>query len=415
MATFLGTANLLLGELAADWVRVGPLRFPLNTEAGQTGDARRVQVLFRPEDVALAPVAGDLSDPPLGQAEVEQTTFVGSFERLRLRMPALQGVQPIAPAVPFGSDSMLIEATRSQDQARRFPLRVGDRAWIGVHRIHALTHPGLRLLLLSDESPAAQGALAVGGQIARLAHARTTILGYGLPRPALERHLQATKEQLGSGLPVLETLATADPPALAVMREVERRPYDLVVLGVQPDESVELAEQHLQRGEHHLLLVPREQPAPSRILICVAGGEPGKEDVLFAGRLARHLGAEVTLLSVIPQAADRESVRKRTEGFLQAGVRSLALLGVPARTLVRSGVVRDEILDEMATGGHDMLVLGAPLSQRDGRAALSGIVGHIVSSVTNYPVLIVRSRYASGGVPWLGANGRVNIADEVIR
>jgi sulfate transport system ATP-binding protein len=395
-------------------VRLGPVHFPLKTAAGMSG-ARRVQVLFRPEDVALAPSLQTLADPALGEAEVEQVTFVGSFERLRLRLPSIQGVKPIAPAVPFGSDSILVEATRSQDQARQFPLSLGDRAWIGVRRIHALTHPGLRLLIASGESPAAQAALNLGGQIARLAHARTTILSTGLRGDVLERHLQAVKEQLGSGLPALETRGSTEPAGQAVAREVERQPYDLVVVGVEPQRGVEMAEEHLQEGEHHLLLVPRAQSAPSHVLICVASGEPGKEDVLFAGRLARHLGAEVTLLSVIPQADDLPDRRQRTERFLIAGVRTLALLGVPARTTIRVGAVRQEIMDEMETGGHDLLVLGAPLSQRDGRAVLAGVVGQIVSSATNYPVLIVRSRWATGVAPWIAANGRVNVRGEIIR
>jgi len=49
----------------------------------------------------------------------------------------------------------------------------------------------------------------------------------------------------------------------------------------------------------------------SRVLICVAAGEPGKEDVLFAGRLARHLGATATLLSVLP--TDQPEAHARTE------------------------------------------------------------------------------------------------------
>jgi sulfate transport system ATP-binding protein len=330
-------------------------------------------------------------------------------------MPALPGVQAIAPQVPFGSDSILIEATRSQEQTRRFPLKVGDTAWVGVHRIHALTHPGLRVLIVTDGSSSAAGALSVGGQIARLAHARTTILGYGQPSAVLEPHVQAAKEQLGSGLPILDTRITSDPPAVAVTHEVEQRPYDLLVLGVSPQHNVDLAEQHLHVGKHHLLLVPRVHNSPSRMLICVASGEPGKDDVLFAGRLARHLGAEATLLSVVPPDASRQRDVPQIERFLAAGVRTLSTLGVRAYTLIRNGVVRDEIMAEMAAGGHDMLVLGAPLSTRDGRAVLAGVVGQIVTGATNFPVLIVRSRYAGPSAPWIAPNGRVNLTEEVIR
>ena len=147
---------------------------------------------------------------------------------------------------------MLVEAARTQDQARRFPLAPGDAIWVGVRRIHALAHPGLRLLLLTDGSAAAQMALDLGGQIARLAHARTAIIGYGMPADALQRHLQTAKEQIGSGLPALDTRAAPDPPSESLAREIERQPYDLVVMHSQPQKNVDLAEAILQAGEHHL-------------------------------------------------------------------------------------------------------------------------------------------------------------------
>jgi len=414
VATFLGTANLLVGQATQDGVRVGPLHFPLRTEARQISATPRVQVLFRPEDVVLAPTEDALVGPPLGQGEVEHSTFAGSFERIRLRLPALAQVRLIAPAVPFGSDALLVEASRSPDQARHFPLRPGDRAWVGVRRIHALAHPGLSFLLVTDGSATAQAALAVGGQIARLSHARTTILSHSRPTDELAQLLQTAREQIGSGLPSLETRSAAGPPTVAVLQETERQPYDLVVLDTHPPYGMDLAEELLQTGEHHLLLVPRAQPTFARVLICVAAGEPGKDDVLFAGRLARHLGAEATLLSVLPAGGALAMARLRTERFLDAGVRTLGLLGVPAEALVRTGAVLDEIQAEMTAGGYDMLVLGAPLHGSDGRGVLAGVVGQVISAMTDRPVLIVRSHYAAGRARWVGPNGRVSLVEEVL-
>jgi sulfate transport system ATP-binding protein len=241
---------------------------------------------------------------------------------------------------------------------------------------------------VTDGSPLAQAALDLGGQIARLAHARITLLGYGHKPEALQSHLQAAKEQLGSGLVSLEIRAAAAPLAEAVAQEVEHQPYDLVVLGFQRQENTALAEEILQSGEHHLLLVSRPGPAPARALICVASGEPGKADILFAGRLVRHVGAEATLLSVLPETGSSD--QSRVERFLSRGVRTLELLGVPARTAIRSGPVREEITNEVSSGGYDLLVMGAPLAGRDGRIPLNGIVGQILN-VINRPVLIVRS------------------------
>jgi len=329
---------------------------------------------------------------------VEQRSFVGSFERLRLRLPPLPGVRAIAPAVPFGRDEVWIEATRSQDQARRFPLHPGDSAWVGVQRVHALVHPGLRFLLLTDGSIRSRGALALAGEIARRAHARVAVLGPASAGDAGERALQEAREVLGGGLASLETRLTPEPPAGAVAEEVFRRPCDLVILPLTARDAVETVEGVLAAGQHHLLLAPAGAPAaaaeagpPARLLICVAVGEPGKEDVSFSGRLARHLGAEVTILTVLPTAARGTQAETLAERFLAGSARTLNRLGVPVATRVRHGAVREEIAAQIAEGRHDLLVLGAPLPGRDGRIGLGGFVGKLLSEVTHLPVLIVRS------------------------
>lgn len=419
VAAFLGTANLMVGEATADGVQVGPLFFPLNTEASQINQAsgkQRVQVLFRPEDVALARTNETLASPQLGQGEVEQTTFSGSFERLRLRLPPIPGVRPIAPPVAFGDDSVLVEVTRTQDVARRLPLEPGEKVKVGVRRIHALVHPGLSFLILTDGSEASQAALTVGGQIARLAHARVTILGYGSSAEAQQTYLQGAKEKLGSGLAQLEVRATSEEADVAVAQETERQPYDLVILGFGKDTAnrVALTQSILRTGDHHVLLVPAASPEPAHALVCVTGSEPGKEDVLFAGRFLRHLGADVTLLSIIPATGQKGELRDRAQRFLMNGVRTLEVLGVPAHIAIRSGNVRDEIANQMQLGGHDLLILGAPLSQRTGDVSLEGVAGQVIEETITHPMLIIRSHYATTNPRPVNVHGRINIVEEII-
>lgn len=392
VASFLGSGNLLLGEISPQGVQLGALNFPFSPENSQFESEGRVQVLFRPEDVALAPSAAMLDCPKLGQAVVEEVSFGGSFERLRLRLPPIPGVRPITPPVAFGSSSILVEATRSPDQASRFPLQTGSQTWVGVHRIHTLEHPGLSFLIVSDGSRRSQAAIALAGQIARLAHARVTLIGCGLKDELLQAHLQEARKQLGSGLATLDIQTSAYTPAQAVSRAVEQQLYDLVVMGFNHREDISLAEQMLQVGEHHLLLVPGSQETPSQALICVTSGEPGKDDVLFAGRLVRHLGAEATLLSVLP-AADGADLEKRTERFLEGGVQSLSILGVPAKTIIRSGVVSEEISQEISRGEYDLLVLGVPLTTLNGKVSLSGAVAQVLDNASNRAILVVRSHY----------------------
>jgi len=136
--------------------------------------------------------------------------------------------------------------------------------------------------------------------------------------------------------------------------------------------------------------------------------------VLFAGRLVRHLGAEATLLSVLPKTADTPPARQKVERFLEAGARTLAILGVSAETLVRVGAARTEITAAMASGNYDMLVLGAPLPDREGRISLSGLVGQLLATAAGYPVLVVRSHYVLGTLARLASAGHPVAVEEGI-
>ncbi len=403
VATFLGTANLLVGRAAPGGVQLGPLYLPRskNGDMPQTGrlaNEQRVQVLFRPEDVIVAPTEDTLNCPPLGLAEVEEIAFGGSFERVRLRLSPIPGVRAIAPSVSYGSKTILVDVSRQPDHARRFPLQPGDKAWVGVRRFHMLDHPGLSILIVTDGSLRSQAALALGGQMARLAHARVTLLGCGQSDATFELHLQEARKQLGSGLAAVQVQISPDAVAVAVARTVEKQPHDLVIVGYRPQEDQAMVEQLLHAGEHHILLVPRPQPVPAQALICVTAGEPGKDDVLFAGRLARHFGAEATLLTVIPFIRENELIQEHTQRFLEGGVQSLEILGVPAKSILRIGNAREEIVKEVTTGDYDLLVLGTPLADRSGEISLEGVTGQVLQKVTDRAILIVRSHYMAAKI-----------------
>ncbi len=419
VASFLGTANLLVGESIPGGVQIGPLSFPLNADSRRVekdASAQRVQALFRPEDVSLALPDETLDAAQLGEGEIKQSIFSGSVERLRISLPAIAGVRPIAPPPAYGDDTITIEVTRTQDVARRFPLKTGSTVKVGVRRIHTLVHPGLSFLIPTDGSEAAQAALDLGGQIARLAHAQVTILNYGQQADVSQRNLQTIKEKLGSGLANLDVRATSDPLEAALAREVERQPYDLIILGsgaLSPANRITLAQQILRTGDHHLLLVPAPHAEPAHALVCVTGGEPGKEDVLFAGRFLRHLGAQATLLSVVSNNETSERINNRVHRFLLGGVRTLELLGVPAQTVVRIGIPETEIDRQLNLGEHDLLILGAPLAQKNGEVVLEGVIRQIIEKKLIHPLLIVRSRYAAALVPPLTNDGRINIVEEI--
>lgn len=251
----------------------------------------------------------------------------------------------------------------------------------------------MHFLLLYEGSAHSRQAIAAGAEIARQAQARMTLLVCGRAKPALEKMAQEAKELMGSAGGPLETRLHSGPPAEALAIELERRPVDLLVLGLDDPPDLSLAQQMLRYGEHHLLLVCQRQavaPAPRNALICVARGEPGKADVLFAGRLVRHLEAQATLLAVLPEGPEERRQQASAESFLAHGARTLQLLGVPAQTVMRRGAVTETIARQFGEGGHDLLVLGAPLADRDGAILFDSAVAPLLQEVREAPVLLVR-------------------------
>ncbi len=135
--------------------------------------------------------------------------------------------------------------------------------------------------------------------------------------------------------------------------------------------------------------------------------------MLFAGSLLHYLGAEATLLSVLPADNKRPGLSKRTEQFLADGARTLASLGIPVETTIRNGAVVEEILDQLKTGSHDLLMVGAPLAPENRRAPIAGVIGQVLGSAIEVPILIVRSRYATLSVPEITFDGRIKIIEEI--
>ena len=394
VASFLGTANILVGQTEGERIQIGPHVFGLTKEAARFSTDGRVQVLFRPEDLALANNKADLDCTPLGEGVVTSLGFNGPSERIRLELPSILGVRAIAPAVPFGSQNIVIEASRPPEQAAAFPLTVNDKAWVGIRRLHALSHPGLSYLVVTDGSLRSQSAISQGGYLARMSHARMTLLGVGKDESLLDSYLQDARKQIGSGMASIDVRTDPSPTPTAIATSIRQRAVDLVIVGWRPVEGVSFAEQILQVGDHHLLLAAHPGARFEKALVCTARGEPGKDDVLFAGRLLRHLGAQAKLLTVISEATNTDYQRQHIERFMAGGKHSLEMFGVPTESEIRIGHPQTEIIEEMWKGDYDLVILGAPLPDRDGRVSLTRVVEGVMKNAGDCSLLIVRSHYS---------------------
>ena len=391
VASFLGSANLLLGQVNSREVLLGKHGFPLPADAYDLHTGSRAQILSRPEDIDLAPSEASLSGLPLGKGKVIEIGFNGPNEHLRVELPPIAGVRAISPVTPYGIPGFVMDVNRSPEQSTSLPIALNQEVWVGIRRLHVLSHPGLNFLILTDGSLRSQSALAQGGYLARMAHAQVTILGIGADQAKIEDHLLDARKDVGSGMAALNTESAPLPFKKAVRKLVEEHPFDLAILGWRPTAGLDQPEQLLQTGEQHLFLATQPTAQLHKALILLASGEPGKDNVLFSGRFLRHFGAAATLLTVLPEADASDFELIRVERFLKDGQRSLARFGVQADFQIRQGEVLDSIQAQMQSQDYDLIVLGAPLPDRFGHFELEGVIKTVLTNVEIGSFLIIRS------------------------
>lgn len=141
VATFLGAANILEGSLHDGALDVGGVRIPLGNRAAEFNERQHLKLIFRPEDVVLSKSQEGLaSHTCLSGAVVEETSFVGAFERVRLRIDQGLGTtcEPgdmsylLTTEAPERPTAKPVLATRPKPIALSAPLRRLDRVFIGI-------------------------------------------------------------------------------------------------------------------------------------------------------------------------------------------------------------------------------------------------------------------------------------------
>src|SRR6266511_2258705 len=142
VATFLGAANILEGVVRRDHVEIGSAQIPARMEEKKFSDGQAVKLIFRPEDVSLSKTqsfpAGQVC---LSSGIVGETSFVGAYERLRIRLDPTgsgaceTGETPyyLTTETPESQTAKPIIVTRPKPEAMAVKLRRGDRVFIGLN------------------------------------------------------------------------------------------------------------------------------------------------------------------------------------------------------------------------------------------------------------------------------------------
>ncbi len=134
VATFLGAANLLLGVIYDGKVAVGNTFVNAQEESKNFHDGQSVKLVFRPEDVCLSKENLPENCHFLAAGFVEETNFVGAFERLTVRLQ-------------LGSDSthskqlnVPIIVTRPKPETTAVPLEIEEKVSVGLTSFRILAN-----------------------------------------------------------------------------------------------------------------------------------------------------------------------------------------------------------------------------------------------------------------------------------
>lgn len=124
-----------------------------------------------------------------------------------------------------------------------------------------------------------------------------------------------------------------------------------------------------------------------RLLICTAGGEPGKGDVQFGGRIARLTRAAVTVFHAYrPDAPENEL--ERIKRYTAQAKHTLITLGVDCKLHLTRGPALENILAEAESRDYGLIVLGAPAPRDPQRLVWTDLTIQVLTN-TDLPVLVV--------------------------
>ena len=277
----------------------------------------------------------------------------------------------------------------------------------------------MKILICSDGMPAAETALRLGAAFAAPLKAEVVVLGVA-EIPEDEAALQQALEKQANSLrgenvsPKIE-MCSGD-PVRRIADETAKTKYDLVIVGARKTGATGL---HWRSEKMYeliksiappVLVAMGEWAQLKRFLVCTGGKEFIEEAVQLTGKLAKGVGASVTLLHVMAEPpamyADLVQLEEDVDRLL-ASKSELAMnlseqkadlekLGVPAEVRIRHGIVIDQVFAEAREKSYDLIVTG---STRARGMLRHYIMGDLTRSILNHadcPVLVARAGAIAG-------------------
>ena len=352
VATFLGAANLFLARRTPDGIQVGGKTMG-SAERSPGAPEHEVVAVVRPEEVELAPARDALGSRFLGNGVVDEVTFTGAFERLRVRLDETVRAPLLASSEVDGSTAL--QVTRTRHAHRGFEVQQGQSVAVGLRRVHVLPTP------LSSFTACAQ----------------TVLLAEALSRQPLLAELVA-RMKTRIAVRVEPSLGSADEPCQA-----QGEFFGTTVIAAEGD-NVARAEWLLRRGVKDLLVLPVHAVPPQRVLIHWMGEAARSATLAVSASVLRHVPAEAVYVGIFAGRSDSERHSHGMRELLDARSEAQAAHGLEMRTELHFGDAAQELTRRLAEAPAQMLILGVT-ELRHFAEAFGALLG-----AGRWPVLIVQ-------------------------
>jgi sulfate/thiosulfate transport system ATP-binding protein len=322
VATFLGAANLLLGERGSDGLRLSARFIAGGESLRSAGAGDEAVTVVRPEDIEVAEDGERLRSSALADGHVLSVDFGGVLERLRVELAPHSAVRSaVAQGHAASEQPLIIDVARTNSEQSQLPLAPGKRVTLGIRRFHVLPTPISSLRILSADAHTA----------ASLRQA-----------PLLVQLVQSMQA------PVLGALDSAERDAAQT---------GVAVIGLGSDSIQQIASAAAQ-GRQRFLCLPQSSALPRRMLIYCSSDAARTATLGLVASVMRHLHAEATFVSVQSPAAPRAEVTSSFRRLLDARAELQQNHGLDIRTDVQIGELNGWVAHLAAATEPLLVVLG---------------------------------------------------------
>jgi sulfate transport system ATP-binding protein len=357
VATFLGAANLFLGERSASGLKLGR-RFLAAAGATRAPLApHEVVTVVRPEDIELAESEDRLHSPPLGIGTVQSVDFGGLFERLRVQLERDCAVVSAIGREHAAAETVDVMRTSTEQSALQ--LAPGQHVALGIRRFHMLPTPIASFRLLTTQTAAA-AALRRSPLVHQLVQS--------MQAPVLEAQESSERDSIQSGVGVI----AGGPGSISAIGSAAAQ------------------------GRRWLLCVPPDSQLPRRLLIHCDSEAARSETLRLVASIMRHLHAEATFVSVQSPSAPRSEATSAFRMLLDARAELQQTHGLDIRTEVQLGQLSDWCRGLALSSEPLLVVLGLEGNASELEQALNDHFKPLFSETSRCTVLISCTGAASG-------------------